>query len=136
MPATPAVFGYVDRLGYLYCIDCAARRDVATEPTTTDGYPRPVQHAPHTDEPCDGCGQILRRSAGHRGYTWTVEGGVCEIVAYGGAIVRAPLANPVQSDGNRHGREWWPDEPRYAPLWRDLAWPTATAAREDLERRR
>lgn len=129
------VYGYCDRLGYLYCAACARRLDIATEPTTVDGYPQPITCAPHIDDPCESCGHALRESAGHVGYTWTIEGGLCEVVRYAGAIVRAPLSAYVNPDGNRHGREWWPDRPQYEACWRPITWDTATAARDDMRAR-
>lgn len=76
----------------------------------------------------------MNLSKNHLGFSWTVEGGVVEVVRVGESIIRAPLANPIQSDGNRWGREWWPAEPAIAfeAMWRPLTWATEDAARSDF----
>ena len=71
-------------------------------------------------------------SNGHIGYSWTIEGGVVEVIDTGASIVRSPLDNPLQSDGARHGREWWPSGDRYAPLWRPMTFETVEAARQSM----
>ena len=75
---------------------------------------------------------VITLSAGHEGFSWTIEGGVVEVVRVGDSIVRAPLVNPIQTDGNRHGREWWPARERFESLWRPLTFATLTEARDDF----
>lgn len=78
----------------------------------------------------------MNLSQNHEGFSWTIEGGPVEVVRVGGSIVRAPLANPIQPDGNRHGREWWPAAERFEPMWRPLTFATEAEARADMEARR
>lgn len=61
-----------------------------------------------------------QRSAGHIGYSYTLEGGVVEVFQVGESIVRAPITSPVSTYGYRLGREWWPAGPRFESQWRPL----------------
>ena len=75
---------------------------------------------------------MTTESIGHEGYSWTVEGGIVEVVRAGGSIIRAPLSHPIMPDGRRSGREWWPASDRYEPLWRPLTFATADEANVDM----
>ena len=63
----PTVVGYVDRLGYLYCLPCWLAVQMDQRPDA-EGYPRPVRvdTAPHNVEPCDRCGRRLVDAARDR----------------------------------------------------------------------
>lgn len=47
--------GRIDRLGYLYCIPCADRLDIAGDPVHMDA-------PPHNAEDCESCGRGITRS--------------------------------------------------------------------------
>lgn len=54
---TDIVIGFIDRLGYARCVDCAARADREWS------YPVWSDSAPHNNESCDMCGRSLREIA-------------------------------------------------------------------------
>jgi hypothetical protein len=77
-------------------------------------------------EPVQNVQPELERSAGHLGYTWTLEGGLCEVYAVGSSVCRAPLSSPVQPGGTRSGREWWPVA--YATMYQPDTYATVELA--------
>lgn len=74
----------------------------------------------------------LPESAGHIGWTWTIEAGIVEVLQVGESIVRAPVSN-VMVNGQRLGREWWPAAARFDAMWRPLTFATVAAAVADLQ---
>ena len=70
-------------------------------------------------------------STGHLGYSWTIEGGIVEVFTDGQSIRRAPLSNPIMSDGSRSGREWWPDREPFRSQWYPLTFATIAEAEAD-----
>lgn len=90
-------------------------------------------NAGHRREDCDArcAGATDRLSAGHVGYSWTVEGGIVEVIDTGASIIRAPLANAFEGD-RRIGREWWPSGERFESQWRFWTFATMAEAHADM----
>ena len=86
--------------------------------------------------PQEGPFDVVQISTGHLGWSWTVEGGVVEVYTDGASIRRAPLSNPIMSDGSRAGREWWPDREPFRNLWYPLTWATIAEAEADYQANR
>ncbi len=55
----PFVFGYVTRLGYLYCPPCAEARGHLDD---AKAVALPSDRSSHEGEACDGCGRTVTRT--------------------------------------------------------------------------
>lgn len=108
-----------ERGGIRPCPACATLTDTHGASRHGGGILAPAEYAAELAriaEPTAEPGPTV--SAGHIGWSWTIEGGVVEVLAVGASIVRAPISNVISTSGHRLGREWWPAGVQFEAMWR------------------